>query len=92
MRILKQIIDNKLVVSIDENTKIVFDMVDGELYHNGQKLIPGSTISRILSDNYIDVSRYSKSLRQAISDSIASIKDSLRTIALHKSLEEMEEG
>ena len=89
---LKQIIDNRLVVSIDENTKIVFDMADNELYHNGEKLIPGSTISRLLSDNYIDVSRYSKSIRQSISDSIASIKGSLRTIALHKSLEEIEEG
>ena len=92
MIILKQIINNQLVVSINENTKIVFDMVDGELYHNGEKLIPGSTLSKLLSDNYIDVSKYSKSLRQSISDSIASIKDSLRSIALSKSLSEIEEG
>ena len=89
---LKQIIDNRLVVSIDENTKITFDMVDNELYHNGEKLISGSTISRLLSDNYIDVSRYSKSIRQALENSIASIKDSLRSIALSKSLKEIEEG
>ena len=80
-----------MVVSID-STKLVFDMVDSELYHNGSLVQAGTSISKLLSDNFVDVSKYSRSIRQSISDSIASIKDSLRSIALSKSLEQIEEG
>lgn len=91
MIIRKDVINDKLVVSLDD-TKLVFDMIDEELYYNGQLVVVGTSISRLLSDNFIDVSKYSKSLRQAIENSIASIKDSLKTIALHKTLSEIEEG
>ena len=91
MIIRKQVINGQLVVSLDD-TRLIFDMIDGELYYNGSLVCVGSAISRLLSDNFVDVSRYSKSLRQSISDSIASIKDSLRSIALSKSLEQIEEG